>query len=258
MKKCYKTALLILLCISLMLFAGCGFEKGQKQALTVAAAADLQPAFQEIGGLFTKKTGYQVLFNFGSSGMLARQIANGAPVDVFASANAGYVDELIKQGQALEESRMIYARGRIVLVQRDDSLRVDRLEDLRKPNIKSIAIANPGHAPYGAAAKEAMMKAGVWRELQPKLIYGENVRDSFRYVESGNVDVAIIALSLARQSGIKYVEVDESLYPPLEQVMAVVAATKEQEAARRFVDYVNGTEGRQVMKKYGFYLPGEY
>ena len=226
--------------------------------LTVSAAADLTPAFQELGQLFEQETGTKVTFNFGSTGQLAQQIEQGAPVDVFAAANVSFVDELEQQGLIIPDTKALYARGRITLWTRADSpLKIERIEDLAKAEVKRVAIANPEHAPYGIAAREALQAAGVWKSVEPKLVFGENVAQTLQYAETGNVDVAIVALSLSTQGEGRYVFVPEELHQPLDQALAVIKSTKLEPQARQFATFINGPQGRPVMRKYGFTLPGE-
>jgi molybdate transport system substrate-binding protein len=230
----------------------------QPVVLTVAAAADLTPAFQEIGASFTAQTGVEIDFTFGSTGQLAQQIEAGAPVDVFAAANIEYIDQLAAKGQIVPGTKALYARGRIVLwTPPDSTLPIDTLADLTNPAIRHIAIANPDHAPYGVAARQAMQHAGIWDELQPKLILGENVRDTLRYAETGNVDVAIVALSLANQGNGRWTLIPGDQHESIDQALAVIAGTTHEAEARAFAGYVNGEAGRAVMRRYGFVLPGE-
>jgi len=163
--------------------------------LTVAAASDLTPAFEEIGRAFESSNKTKVVFMFGSTGMLTRQIENGAPVDLFAAANVSYIDELDKKGLIITDSKATYARGRITLWTPDTSdIRLQGIADLARPEVMRIAIANPDHAPYGLAAKQALESAGIWERVKPKLVYGDNIRQTLQYAETGNVDVAIAAL----------------------------------------------------------------
>ncbi len=236
----------------------------QPVTLTVSAAADLTYAFSEIGKQFEAETGHKVVFNFGSTGQLAQQIEQGAPVDLFAAANASYVDDLERQGLILPDTKRLYARGRITLWTRADSpLQITRVEELTRPEIVRIAIANPDHAPYGMAARQAMQTAGVWEAVQPKLVFGENVRQTLQYAETGNVDVAIVALSLsvpaaaAQGAPGRWTLIPEELHSPIDQALAIVKGTQYEEAGRAFAAYVNGPEGRPIMRKYGFILPGE-
>lgn len=228
--------------------------------LTVSAAADLMPAFQELGTLFTAETGVEVAFNFGSTGQLAQQIEQGAPVDVFAAANQLYIDQLLREELVLPDTAALYAIGRITLWTRaDNPLHFERLDDLAQPGVTRIAIANPDHAPYGVAAREALETAGLWDRLQDKLIFGENVAQTLQFAETGNVDVAIVALSLsiaAGESG-RWTLIPAELHNPLNQALAVVNSTRHEPEARQFALFVNSPAGRAVMQAYGFILPGE-
>lgn len=227
--------------------------------LTVAAAADLIPAFTEIGARFTQETGIGVDFSFGSTGQLAQQIQQGAPVDLFAAANQSFIDQLEQAGRIIPGSRAIYAVGRLTLWTRSDSpLNLTSLADLTDPAIRHIAIANPEHAPYGVAAREALQTAGLWGVLQPKLVFGENVAQTLQFASSGNADVAIVALSLSVQGeGGRWVLLPEDLHNPLIQALAVIEGTAHETEARRFAAFVNGEIGHPIMRRYGFVLPGE-
>lgn len=228
--------------------------------LTVAAAADLTPAFQELGVLFTQKTGIEIAFNFGSTGQLTQQIEQGAPVDVFAAANQSYIDDLEQAGQVIPDTIAVYALGRITIWTRADSpLTFADLNDLTQAGVKRIAIANPEHAPYGVAAREALQSAGLWDSIQPKLILGENVAQTLQYAEMGNVEVAIVALSLSIAAGDegRYILIPAELHNPLKQALAVVSSTQYEAEARQFALFVNSDAGRTIMRRYGFILPGE-
>ncbi|MBI3652260.1 MAG: molybdate ABC transporter substrate-binding protein [Acidobacteria bacterium] len=227
-------------------------------AITVAAAADLASAFTELGNLFEQQQHIKVIFSFGSTGMLAKQIEQGFPADVFAAANLAFVDDLDKQGLIFSDSKAPYATGRITLWQRADApLRLNRLEDLMRPEVKHIAIANPEHAPYGMAARQALQSLKLWNALQSKLVIGENVRQTLQYAETGNADVAITALSLSVSSTGRWTLIAEDLHRPLVQALAVIKSTSHEQAARQFAAFINSEQGRPIMKKYGFLLPGE-
>jgi molybdate transport system substrate-binding protein len=224
--------------------------------ITVAAASDLTPAFEEIGREFQASHGTKVVFVFGSTGLLTRQIENGAPFDVFAAANVGFIDQLEQKGFVLPGTKRIYGRGRITLWTTANSpLRIEKIEDLTRADVPRIAIANPDHAPYGLAAREALESAGIWEEMRPKLVYGDNIRQTLQYAETGNVEVAIVALSLSVQSKGRWVLVPEELHKPLDQGMGVIKGTENEPAARAFSDFVNGSKGREIMTKYGFAFP---
>lgn len=228
--------------------------------LTVAAASDLIPAFEEIGALFESETGVRVRFNFGSTGQLAQQIELGAPVDVFAAANESYITELEAQELVLSDTIARYAQGRLTLWTRSDSDQTfESVDDLTRASVERIAIANPEHAPYGVAAREALQTAGLWDTLQPKLIFGENISQTLQYAETGNVDVALVALSLSIAAGDagRWVLVPDTLHNPLNQSLAVVTSTAHEAEARQFAAFVNSDAGREIMRRYGFLLPGE-
>lgn len=228
--------------------------------LTVAAAADLTPAFQELGVAFKEQTGIDVVFSFGSTGQLTQQIEQGAPVDVFAAANRAYIDELEQQGLVITDTVALYAQGRLTIWTRADSpLTFDSIDDLTQEGVTRLAIANPEHAPYGVAAREALESAGLWEVLQPKLILGENIAHTLQFAETGNVDVAIVALSLSIATGDegRFVLIPAELHNPLDQALAVVSSTAHEAEARQFAAFVNSETGRVIMRHYGFILPGE-
>ncbi len=183
-----------------LFLAACRGPQGDNPAsgpLTVSAAADLTYAFQEIGEAFEAETGNTIVFNFGSTGQLAQQIEQGAPVDLFAAANVSFIEDLERQGLILAGTKQLYARGRLTLWLRADSpLEVSRIEDLTQPGIRRIAIANPDHAPYGGGAAGAAGSRRVGGRAA-RLVLGENIRQTLQYAETGNVDVAIAALSLS-------------------------------------------------------------
>ena len=221
--------------------------------ITVAAAADLTPAFEELGRQFQSATKTKVVFVFGSTGMLTRQIENGAPFDLFAAANVSYIDELDQKGLIIPDSKTIYARGRITLWTTQESpIRLQGIADLARPEVQRIAIANPDHAPYGLAAKQALQSAGVWDRVQPKLVYGDNIRQTLQYAQTGNVEVAIVALSLSVQSNGRWSLIPEELHQPIDQALAVMKTTQKEQAARAFINFIISPQGKAVMKKYGF------
>jgi molybdate transport system substrate-binding protein len=259
--RALSAGLFLLLVCAAALLAGCRAEttKGARpQALTVSAASDLTPAFQELGRLFEQQDGTEVTFNFGSTGQLAQQIEQGAPVDLFAAANVSFIEELEKKGLIIPDTKALYAQGRLTLWTRGDSpLKLERVEDLAKPEFRKVAIANPEHAPYGAAAREALQAAGVWGAVEPKLVYGENISQTLQYAESGNVDAALVALSLSTQSNGRWALIPSELHKPLNQALGVLKGARHEQEARRFAAFVNSAQGRAVMRRYGFVLPGE-
>jgi len=226
--------------------------------ITVAGAADLQFAFTEIAGLFEAQTGHQVTLVFGSTGHLAQQIENGAPYDLFAAANIKFVDDLAQKGLIVPESVALYARGRIALVvNRQSGVRAATLQDLTADQVTRIAIANPDHAPYGVAARQALESAGLWETLRPRLVLGENVRQALQFVQTGDVPAGIVALSIANVPEVTYAPIDDALHRPLDQALGVVSGSKHPTIAMAFARFVNGEQGRPIMRKYGFLLPDE-
>ncbi len=254
------------LAISFVVIAACtpkggtGDQAKKDEPLRVAAASDLSIAFPELGAAFEKQHGRKVEFNFGSSGLIAKQIREGAPFDVYAAANVQYVDDVVKAGSCLGDTKKMYARGRIVLWAKDQEHLPQKIEDLADPKYAKVAIANPDHAPYGKAAKQALEKTGAWKTTEPRIVYGENVQQTIMFARSGNAEAAIVGLSVAITTPGKYVEIDPSLYEPLDQAMVVCkggpSGGKPNEA-RAFVDFVGSEAGRAIMRRYGFLLPGE-
>ena len=224
--------------------------------LTVAAASDLTPAFEEIGREFQSSHKIKVTFVFGSTGLLTRQIENGAPFDLFAAANVSYVDELEQKGLIVPGTKAVYARGRITLwTPAESTLRLETISDLARPEVMRVAIANPDHAPYGLAARQALESAGIWEAVKPKLVYGDNIRQTLQYAQTGNVEVAIVALSLSTQTKGRWTLIPEELHQPLDQGLAVMKSTRNEQAARAFEAFVTGPQGRAILQKYGFSFP---
>lgn len=226
---------------------------GSSQEITVAAAADLMPAFEEIGREFESAHKTKVVFVFGSTGLLTKQIENGAPMDLFAAANVSYIDQLEQKGLIIPDTKAIYGRGRITLwTSAGSNLRFEGIADLARPEVTRIAIANPDHAPYGLAARQALETVGIWERVKPKLVYGDNIRQTLQYAETGNVDVAIVALSLSMQSRGRWTIIPEELHKPIDQALAVIKGTKNEASARAFATFINGQQGRAILQKYGF------
>ena len=257
MKRTVVTSLAFLALLTTLAFGwACRRHNNQSQEITVAAASDLSNAFEEVGREFEAENKIKVVFVFGSTGLLTRQIENGAPMDLFAAANVSYIDQLAQKGLIVPDTKQIYARGRITLWTTADSpLKIETIADLARPEVKRIAIANPDHAPYGLAAQQALQSAGILEAVKPKLVYGDNIRQTLQYAETGNVDVAIVALSLSQQSKGRWTLVPEQLHQPIDQALAVIKTTRNQAAARAFASFVNGPKGREILQKYGFAFP---
>jgi molybdate transport system substrate-binding protein len=229
------------------------------QPLLVYGAADLAFALKEIVPLFEKAAGARIGLVLGSTGTLARQIESGAPADVFFAADESFVDDLRARGIVIPESRTLYAQGRIVLATSvKTGVSVTGLGDLARPEIRRIAIANPAHAPYGRAAQQALESAGLWERLRPKLVYGENIRHALQFVETGAVEAGLVAQSIADVPGIRAVPIDPALHRPLNQYAVVVKRSARPELGLAFIHFLVGPEGRPIMRRYGFRLPGEF
>jgi molybdate transport system substrate-binding protein len=229
-----------------------------ERELIVFAASDLQFALADVSTAFVLNGHPKPTISFGSTGTLSQQIENGAPADVFFAADEAYLNALERKGLVLAGTRQLYAIGRIVLVERQDLPPVTVIADLVRSDIGRVAIANPDHAPYGRAAREAMMRVGLWPTIQTRLVLGENVSQTFQFVRTGNVDAGVVALSLAIGSpGTRYSVIDAALHDPIAQAAGVIARTRQSAAASDFLAFVNGPVGRPIMKKYGFTLPGE-
>ena len=227
--------------------------------LTVFAASDLAFAFRELVPSFERASGAKVTLVLGSTGNLAKQIEHGAPADVFFAANQTFVDDLLAKGALLEETRVLYAQGRIVLATaRAAGPKLTALAQLSEPRIRRVAIANPAHAPYGRAAEEALRSSGLWDAVRPKLVYGENIRQALQFVESGAAEAGIVALSVANVPAVEWVAIDPTLHARLDQAVAVVRRSARPELGAAFIQFVNSAAGRAVMKRYGFLLPGEF
>ncbi len=261
--ECNDHKLIIVIAIVLSIFtSACAATTEREEPFTeteelhVAAASSLRFAFEEIGGIFEAEKDIRVVFQFGSSGNLAHQIASGAPVDLFASANKNFIDHLVDNGDILQESTALYAIGRVVLaVNIQSQLEILSLEDLISDEIDYISIANPSHAPYGLAAKEVLESKGLWSLVEDKLVYGETVSQALQFVQTGNAPVGIIALSYADVPEIEYFLVDEALHTPLEHTLGVVSHSQQQMLAMEFAEFITSLQGREIMEKHGFYLP---
>lgn len=266
------------LAAGVLLIVGAGFVAGlrgsgsepsaspapeRKQTLAIAAASDLKFALDELLKEFrAKHPGAQVRVTYGSSGNFLAQLSNGAPFDVFLSADVAYPRQLAEQG-LVSGDVFSYAVGRLVVwVPKGSPLRVEQrgLDVLREPEARRIAIANPQHAPYGRAAEAAMKSAGVYDAVKDKLVLGENIAQTAQFVQSGAADVGLLALALALAPAMKdqgrHGEVPLDAYPRMEQGGAILKRAEDPELARQFRDFMLGAEGKAILQRYGFFLPG--
>jgi molybdate transport system substrate-binding protein len=229
------------------------------QELTVAAAADLRPALEEIASRFHAVSGAEVKLVYGSSGNFYQQIQNGAPFDFLFSANADYPKKLEAAGLTVPGTYYEYARGKIVLlVPAGSTLDLTRgLSVLLDPAVKKIAIADPSHAPYGQAAVFAMRAEKIYDQVSAKLVTGENISQAASFVLSGAADVGIVALSLGLSAGrqVRFVEIPASDYPPIHQVCVVLKSSKNQDIAAKFETYLRTEEVKKIFERFGFEVP---
>lgn len=226
--------------------------------LRVAAASDLAAAFKEVGAAFEKQHGTKVVFSFGSTGLLAKQLEQGAPFDVFAAANVSFTDDVVEAGACDRSTRALYARGQIVVWVAPSEPAPKSVAELAEPRFRRVAIANPEHAPYGRAAMQTFETLKLTAALKPKLVYGENVQQALQFAQSGNAEAAVVALSLAIMTGGHYLAIDDKLHKPIDQAMVACGKSPQRlDEARRFIAFVNSEAGRAIMKRFGFLLPGE-
>jgi molybdate transport system substrate-binding protein len=256
----------VLLCgLALLPLAGCSAQPTQRREVSVAAAADLKFALDEVGAAFeAAHPDVKVNVAYGASGTFFGQLSNRAPFDVFFSADVEYPRKLVGAGLADKDSLFTYAVGHLVVwVPKDSPLDVEKLgaKALLEPSVRKVAIANPKHAPYGRAAEAALKSLGVYDQVKDRLVLGENVAQAAQFAESGSADAGVFALSLAlaptlRDKG-RYWEVPPGAYPRLEQGAVVLSWAKDREATDALCAYVKGEKGREVLRRYGFLLPGE-
>src|SRR3979411_1677710 len=249
-------------CLIAVLLVGFFTQLCAAQEITVAAAADLQFAMQEVAARFQKETGKTVKVIYGSSGNFFQQIQNGAPFDMFFSANLDYPKKLEAAGLIEPGSFYPYAKGKIVIwVGNDSKLDLNSgMKVLLDPSVKKIAVANPEHAPYGQAAVAAMRKENIYDKVKDKFVLGENISQTASFVVSGSADVGIVALSLAlspnmRDKG-RYAEILAEEYPPIEQACVIVKSPKNKETARQFLAFIKTAAIADLLRRYGFDVPG--
>ncbi|MSN24996.1 MAG: molybdate ABC transporter substrate-binding protein [Geobacter sp.] len=245
--------------VVILVLVGLVASTASAEKITIAAAADLKFAMDEIVGGFNRNhSGDEVQVVYGSSGKFHTQIMQGAPYDLYFSADSAYPRELVRQGQAASEVKP-YAVGRIVLWSAEMDASKMSLASLADPRITKIAIANPKHAPYGKRAEEALRSAGLWEKLQAKLVFGENISQTAQFVRTGNAQVGIIALSLvlnpelAKKGG--YYLIPEAMHTPLEQGYIITKQGANKPLTKKFADFMVSKQVRGIMTKYGFVPP---
>jgi molybdate transport system substrate-binding protein len=259
-----KRALAVLAC-ALAAYLGCDSGKHTAGEVSVAAAADLQFAFDELASEFQKQNpGIKVSATYGSSGNFFTQLSNRAPFDLFLSADVDYPRKLMDSGLAVKNSEFLYAVGHIVVWAPNASpLDLNKLgvKAVSDPRVKKIAIANPRYAPYGRAAEAALKHFGIYDAVKDRLVLGDNIAQTAQFVESGAADIGIIALSLAlapaMQDKGRYWMVPLDAYPRLEQGGVILTWAKDAAATQALRAFIISKQGRVILKQYGFMLPGE-
>ena len=246
----------IIFCLLLVCFKTAYAEK-----ITIAAAADLKFAMDEIvSSYLINNPQDDIQVALGSSGKFYTQIQNGAPFDLFFSADIEYPKNLQKQGFSATAVKP-YAFGRLVIWSKNLPANKMTAMDLNSQSIKKIAIANPAHAPYGKRAEEALRSVGIWEQVKDKLVMGENISQTAVYVETGNADIGLIALSLALSPSMtnqgSYSLIPDKLHKPLEQGYIVTKRAESNPVAKRFSLYMDSKQARQIMVRYGFVLPSD-
>jgi molybdate transport system substrate-binding protein len=226
------------------------------EPVLVYAAADLEAAFRDLVPRYEQRGGGRVALVLGSTGNLTAQIEQGAPADAFFAANERFIDRLGAGGLIEEGSRRVYARGRIALVWGAGAPVPADPRDLARPEYRSIAIANPEHAPYGVAAREALQALGIWDRLRPRLVYGENIAQALQFVASRNAEAGIVALGLVTGPRARpHLLIDAGLHAPLRQAAGVIRGSPRADRALRFLEYVMSDEGQAILREYGFEEP---
>jgi len=242
-------------------FLAMPFARGQAHEIRVAAAADLKFAMGDLARQYEQQTANKVDVTYGSSGNFFSQIQNGAPFDLFFSADMTYPQKLEAGGLAVPGTLYEYSIGRIAIwVPRESKLDVAKQgwNTLLDASVTKISIANPEHAPYGRAAVAALQKAGIYEQVKGKLVYGENISQAAQFVQSGNAQAGIVALSLVVSPAMKdgrYWEIPAEMHPPIEQAAILLKSAKDQIAAWEFLDFVKSDAGRATLAKYGFTFP---
>jgi molybdate transport system substrate-binding protein len=251
--------------------AGCsasnpqGTASGKEREVAVAAAADLKYAFDDLKEAFGQRhPDIKVQVTYGSSGNFFAQLENRAPFDLFFSADVDYPSRLAAEGLAVQDSEFLYAIGHLVVwVPRNSSLDVAKLgiEALLDPSVRKIAIANPRFAPYGRAAEAALKSLGVYERVHERLVLGDNVAQTAQFIQTGAADIGLIGLSQARSPALReagrFWEVPRDAYPRLEQGGIILSWAKDPEAAESLRAFVTGADGKAILRRYGFSLPGE-
>lgn len=244
----------ILLAAAFAILSPPTYAQGQpRNEIVVAAAANLTQAFERVGKQFEAETGIHAVFSFASTAQIAQQAEHGAPFDVIAAADTEHIVELERMGLLVPGSRAIYAQGVLALwIPAGAGAHIRGIKDLTSDKVKVIAVAKPELAPYGAAAVEAMKRAGVWDRVQAKVVYAENINMARQYGASGNADAVVTAYALVIHEAGTVQPVNPRLYPPIDQALGVLASSRKQAEARRLVEFILRGNGRTALAEFGY------
>ena len=237
----------------LIIVAFCAAGGQRKSEITVAAAANLMEVAQALGSEFEAQTKIHPVFSFGSTAVLTTQIENSAPFDVFLAADSEHVDKLDREGLLVQGSDAVYAVGVLALwIPPGSRAHVGKIEDLKSKDVGVIALANPKLAPYGAAAVETLQHAGIWDQVQAKIVYAENISMARQYGTSKNADAVFTAYSLVLKDAGKVIQVDEALHRPIVQKLGLIARTQHRDWEQSFINFVLSGRGHGVLARYGY------
>ncbi|MCP3739009.1 molybdate ABC transporter substrate-binding protein [Rossellomorea sp. BNER] len=237
------------------LLTACQTEMPSK-TLTVAAASSLNNAFNELGQAFEKESNITIHFSYASSGQLTQQIKQGAPFDVFASAEIFYLKDLAESGFVDHNTISTFGEGRLVLYHPDQPNSIEDFNVLLDNNVHHIAIANPEFAPYGKAATEFLKEINLYEQIQEKVVWGENIRQTYQYVKTGNASFGIVASSLLNEND-HYSKIDSKLYNPIEQSIGVISSSPNKEVATKWLNFLKSKQAQDILEKYRLGLKEE-
>jgi molybdate transport system substrate-binding protein len=252
------TVWIVVLVLLVVTISGCGSNGSSSSPaseLTISAAVSLKDAFDEIAEISKKRNGARIHFNYGASGALQKQIESGAPADIFASAGAKQMDELMSKGLIITDTRKDFARNSLVLIVPAKSVVVSSFADLANPAVRKVAVGNPKTVPAGQYSDQTLTKLKLLPQMQTKLIFAEDVRQVLDYVVRDEVDAGIVYSSDALSAGDKIkiaAHAPDDSHDPILYPIAVIKDSKQQEAARKFIDLILSSEGQAIMIKHGF------
>ena len=244
-----------LLTISVLYVSACTQQEGRSKSMIIATSANMQFATQELTRQFTEKTGTACELVIGSSGKLTAQIMEGAPYDIFLSANMRYPNEIFKNGLAVDSPK-IYAYGKLVLWSMIDGIEPS-VAQLSGESVKHIALANPKIAPYGIAAREALQHYDLLPGIEDKLVYGESIAQTNQFITSRSAELGFTAMSVVLSPQMKgkgrWIEVDESIYTPIEQGVVIIRRKNFDDGdAKKFVEFLFSREGKEILQDFGY------